>query len=201
MGNTAFLENRCYCLLWETEITLWRRQRRSNEQKKAALGEKALSLPCRYALVEVENVRDDALVFEPIHRMIFGVDENAFQKELAHYCQSQKGEGAPQRFTLLTGKESVEMTISHPELTLTVGSVQRFLDAYTKAYGGEIDYVHGEEVVSALSQKPGTVGILLPAMEKGDLFLKRSLPKALCREKPFLWERRRKNATIWSVIK
>ena len=140
------------------------------EQKKAALGEKALSLPCRYALVEVENVRDDALVFEPIHRMIFGVDENAFQKELAHYCQSQKGEGAPQRFTLLTGKESVEMTISHPELTLTVGSVQRFLDAYTKAYGGEIDYVHGEEVVSALSQKPGTVGILLPAMEKGDLF-------------------------------
>ena len=140
------------------------------QQKKEQLGEEALSLPCRYALVEIENVRDDALVFEPIHRVVFNVDPDRFCKELTAFCKTQEGEGASQRFTLLFGGTSKEITIPHPELTLTVGSVQRFLDAYTKAYGGEIDYVHGEEVVSALSQKPGTVGILLPAMEKGDLF-------------------------------
>ena len=34
------------------------------------------SLPSRYALVEVVNNHDDALKFEPIHRVLFGVDKD-----------------------------------------------------------------------------------------------------------------------------
>ena len=67
------------------------------------------------------------------------------------------------------------------------GKRQRFLDAYTKAYGGEIDYVHGEEVVSALSQKRAQWEFCFRRWRK-ETCLKRSLPKALCREKPFLGE-------------
>ena len=32
--------------------------------------------PSRYALVEIENVHDDALEFEPIHRVLFGVKKD-----------------------------------------------------------------------------------------------------------------------------
>ena len=32
--------------------------------------------PARYALVEVENVHDEGLIFEPIHRVLFGVRQN-----------------------------------------------------------------------------------------------------------------------------
>ena len=43
------------------------------EQKKGKTPEEYLALPARYALVEVVNNHDDALQFEPIHRVLFGV--------------------------------------------------------------------------------------------------------------------------------
>jgi hypothetical protein len=38
--------------------------------------------PARYALVELVNVHDDGLVFEPIHRVVFGIDRTNIQKQL-----------------------------------------------------------------------------------------------------------------------
>ena len=40
------------------------------EKNKASVG---LDHPSRYALVEIENVHDDGLAFEPIHRVVFGL--------------------------------------------------------------------------------------------------------------------------------
>ena len=40
------------------------------EKKKAQVG---MDHPSRYALVEIENVHDEGLEFEPIHRVLFGV--------------------------------------------------------------------------------------------------------------------------------
>ena len=34
----------------------------------------------------------------------------------------------------------------------------------------EVDYIHGEDVVRALAEKEDTIGFLLPAMEKSQLF-------------------------------
>ena len=42
--------------------------------KKVTPPEQWASLPARYALVEVVNLHDDALTFEPIHRVLFHVD-------------------------------------------------------------------------------------------------------------------------------
>ena len=44
------------------------------EQKKGKTPEEYLALPSRFALVEVVNNHDDALQFEPIHRVLFGVN-------------------------------------------------------------------------------------------------------------------------------
>ncbi len=57
-------------------------------------------MPARYALVEVVNLHDDALTFEPIHRVLFHVDGrdlwDAFQ---AFYpgAHTGGGEGIRQR--------------------------------------------------------------------------------------------------------
>jgi hypothetical protein len=44
--------------------------------------------PARYALVEVENIHDEGLEFEPIHRALFGV-----QSDLADGLRRAFGEG------------------------------------------------------------------------------------------------------------
>ena len=48
--------------------------------------------------------------------------------------------------------------------------INAFLDAYLKDHGGEVDYIHGDEVVEQLGRKPGSIGFRLPAMGKEQLF-------------------------------
>ena len=54
------------------------------------------------------------------------------------------------------------ITIPHPEKQLCVASVQTFLDQYLKEFGGEVDYIHGDEVVDELGSKPGNLASSCP---------------------------------------
>ena len=62
------------------------------ENEKAKIGDEAQNLPLRYALVEVVNLHDESLVFEPIHRVVFGVDEEKFVNALAEKYQIEKAD-------------------------------------------------------------------------------------------------------------
>lgn len=97
----------------------------------------------RYALAEVVNLYDASLVFEPIHRLLEGVDEAAL-----------KAAAAARGITLDGGDVRV---------------VQPFLDAWLPE-GVKMDYIHGEETLRALSEKEGFLGIRLSGIEKGSLF-------------------------------
>jgi len=56
------------------------------ENVKAGLStEEQQNHPARYALVELVNIHDDGLVFEPIHRVLFNVDAEELLKEFASY--------------------------------------------------------------------------------------------------------------------
>ena len=55
-------------------------------------------------------------------------------------------------------------------MQLAVGTLQDAIDAYLKERGGEVDYIHGEDVTRQLGTKPGNMGFLLPAMGKEELF-------------------------------
>lgn len=123
----------------------------------------------RYALVELCNLHDDSLVFEAIHRTVFGVDPHAFFAELTAYCNALQGQNAPQRFTVVTPHGDRQVTVPHPVQKLAVGSVQSFLDSYTRQHGGEVDYIHGEAECRALAGSDA-VSILLPTMDKSELF-------------------------------
>jgi hypothetical protein len=45
--------------------------------------------PARYALVEIVNVHDDGLVFEPIHRVLFNTDPATITEKLKQACKGQ----------------------------------------------------------------------------------------------------------------
>ena len=50
--------------------------------KKTLTPEEAENHPARFALCEIVNLHDDALEFEPIHRVMFGVDETKLFEEM-----------------------------------------------------------------------------------------------------------------------
>lgn len=127
--------------------------------------------PARYALVEIENIHDSALDFEPIHRIITNCDADDLLKELDKYCGiSESGNENDQQISSVVKGKVNKLYIKNPTSNLAVGTLQNFLDKYIENNKCEIDYIHGDDVVSDLSMKDNSIGFLLPSMEKSDLF-------------------------------
>lgn len=139
------------------------------ENLKKEQGEAAKSHPARYALVELVNLHDDSLDFEPIHRVAFGVDPEKLMRELADYCGFTRGRGAAPFKTVVNGKVA-DCAFNAPSGAVTVGVIQDFLDAYTAKYGGETDYIHGEDVVINLASAPDRVGFIVDGISKDSFF-------------------------------
>ena len=141
------------------------------EQKKGKTPEEYLALPSRYALVEVVNNHDDALQFEPIHRVLFGVDHEKFMEEFKKfYPNAHEGKGEGHVIEVCWNGHDDFVTVPDPKVQLAVGTLQTFIDEYLKQFGGEVDYIHGDEVTRELGSKEGNMGFLLPAMGKEQLF-------------------------------
>ncbi|HPD00023.1 MAG TPA: DUF1015 domain-containing protein [Acetivibrio sp.] len=147
--------------------------------------------PARFALVEVVNVHDDGITFEPIHRVLFNIDPEAILKDMADYFEKYGGafekfdslESMKNKLSELTKDRSCHnfgfvnasgfgvFTIRNPECNLEVATLQCFLDDFIKSNrDSKIDYIHGEDVVTRLGSKAGNIGFYLPAMRKHDLF-------------------------------
>lgn len=127
--------------------------------------------PASYALVEVENIHDTALDFEPIHRITFNCDAEDMIKKLDEYCgiSEEYIENAQEISSVINCKVK-KLYIKNPTSNLAVGTLQSFLDKYIAENNCEIDYIHGDDVVSDLSKQPNSIGFLLPSMDKSDLF-------------------------------
>jgi hypothetical protein len=158
--------------------------------------------PARYAMVEVENVHDEGLEFEPIHRVVFGLKKDLFASLHASFGANIKIEtvtdsqemfervdnarGPEQVIGIISGKGSIFfgiLEISNTTSNLPVGTLQIFLDGFMKEGGAEkIDYVHGKEVVCSLGSQPGNAGFYVPGMNKSDLFKTVILDGALPRK-------------------
>jgi hypothetical protein len=155
--------------------------------------------PARYALVEIENVHDSGLHFEPIHRVLFGVQgdliadmrrhfgntfrfqEDLSQEEMVKIVDHYQGEG--QAIGFISPEKCGVIYITQPTSNLPVGTLQLFLDDYLKINSAvKIDYVHGEEVVTDLGSQPGNAGFYVPSMNKSDLFKTVILDGALPRK-------------------
>ena len=129
--------------------------------------------PARYALVEVVNLYDSSLEFEPIHRLVTGVDPDALLAELGRRFRlsfTPPADPSALRIGFCSAARSGELWISGAPSPLEVGALQPFLDSWLRDRGGEIDYIHGDDVLRSLAQAPGAIGFLLPPMDKTRLF-------------------------------
>ena len=124
----------------------------------------------RYALVEIVNIHDEALQFEPIYRVVFGVDG---EKLIESFVMSRGGEYVGEdahKYVCVMGNKKKKISVK-PSSKLAVGTLQTFLDEYIKNIpGAEIDYIHGTDSTRKLCQKENTVGFIFEGMQKSDLF-------------------------------
>ena len=170
------------------------------EKKKTLTPDQQQNHPARFALVELVNVHDEGLTFEPIHRVLFGVDQSDLFAKMQHYFQKINQNSVVNIYTYPTAEEmnkylsidreiwnplSAEhhfirfvhsgtfgiLELVRPNLNLEVGNLQSFLDDYLKNNPQvKIDYVHGEETTMTLWSREENMGFILPIMDKGDFF-------------------------------
>lgn len=127
--------------------------------KQTLTPEQRQNHPARFALVEAVNIYDPALKFEPIHRLVKTDKAEEFADSLGF-----TGDGRAE--VVVNG---VRREIAFPS---DVPEGIRLLDAaiakFIATYGGEADYIHGEEELISLSSCG--VGVLLPPISKDDFF-------------------------------
>ena len=142
-------------------------------QKRLTPPEHWANLPARYALVELDNLHDASLEFEPIHRLVFGAKPEELLEALTEYYPgANRGDGAGgHKLAYVYGETQGVVSVPDPAAQLPVGTLQNFLDWYLAQHKGvRVDYIHGEDVARKLAAQPDTVGFLLPAMGKEELF-------------------------------
>ena len=121
--------------------------------------------PARFALVEANNLYDDGIIFEPIHRVLFNVDKK-FEKGLRERVD---GEFVSFTYSKENGKKELRMPKNAP---MAYYQVQTFLDEYLKAHPeSKIDFIHDEEELLSVADKNiNSIAIAMPALTKEDLF-------------------------------
>ncbi len=145
--------------------------------------------PARHALVELVNVHDSALEFAPIHRLLDCEPEPLLAAMARHFADAgfecrefERREDwlamrdLPTRdgthvLPFLAAERCGVVTIAKPKHTLAAATLQTFLDRFRADHPqAALDYIHGDETLLRLANAPRRVGLLLPAMDKHDLF-------------------------------
>ncbi len=121
--------------------------------------------PARYAMVELENILDPAIDFEPIHRVIFDTDTEKLKKDLLKICTEG---GSTVEYVAADRHECFALDVPAGELPVAV--LQKFLDAWLLENPGKIDYIHDRDAVENFARGENTAGLLLPVFDKEELF-------------------------------
>lgn len=142
-----------------------------NNLKATLSAEEQKNHPARYALVEVMNLHDEGLEFEPIFRSVFNVDTADFLDGL-YKAVKDSGLKCDYKCYTYTTKDGRKDLMLPSNAAVAVGLVQDFIDAYIKSHAGsEVDYVHGEDSLKQVTDAaPNRVAITLPPLAKNDLF-------------------------------
>ena len=143
--------------------------------------------PARFALVEIVNIHNEGIVFEPIHRLLKNMDidligslssffTNAIKirnvQDFNSLVKQIKNQNADSQLIGLVGKNQFQIIEILKSLhTLPVGSLQLFLDDLISKHPEiSLDFIHGEDALLQLASQPNNIGFYLPAMQKSRLF-------------------------------
>ena len=122
--------------------------------------------PARRALIEVNNVYEQAITFEAIHRVIYNTDAADLITELEKAIPAGNDYVFGWRANGKSGTTGISADCIGDALTV----LHDFLEDYAARTGCVIDYIHGEQTATQLSRAENCVALILPAMEKTELF-------------------------------
>ena len=131
--------------------------------------------PARFALCEIVNIHDEALLFEPIYRIVTGTTRTAVMADWKAYAEAKgmtlASEGSDHRFTVVSADGEETVSVLNPEGAIPCETIQKFLDDFLSRHPeAGIDFIHGEGSLRTLAAKPETVGFLLPEIDKHTFF-------------------------------
>ena len=113
----------------------------------------------RYAMVELENIHDEALKFEPIHRIVKNIEPENFIAEIKDSICS-KSDSWPVKF--YSGDKEGVISISKSKGASALIVLQKYLDEK----GCEVDYIHDTEALKELSHENGCLGFEMPPFDE-----------------------------------
>lgn len=136
----------------------------------AAAKECAANGGSRYALAELVNIHDKSLEFEPIYRVLTGVNPQEVMTELLKAFGGEYGGEAAHRFTCIFAGGEKELSV-RPQCGSAVADLQSFTDEYLKKNkAARVDYIHGREALRSLAERENAIGFLFDGMKKEELF-------------------------------
>jgi hypothetical protein len=163
-------------------------------------GSVGMDHPARYALVEIENIHDDGVQFEPIHRIVLGYAHDvvaalhdAFGRDVGITTVGGMADMKAAVDAAAPGRQLVGLIRSEgrfevveflaPPSNIAVGSLQHFLDRLTSGSDApKVDYLHGDDVLLRLAAQPSNAGFYLAGIAKSELFRTVILEGALPRK-------------------
>lgn len=137
-----------------------------NNIKKTLSGNELNNHPAKYALCELVNLHDESLKFEPIHRAVFGVDE-----EFAEYMGKElESLGGKSSIKVVYGAKEYRWSVSD-NASDAIADVQQLMDEYNKSHKDMvIDYIHGDKHLLSVAKEKNAVAVFMPCLEKDGLF-------------------------------
>lgn len=175
-----------------TAKAIWDEVKLNNGGKK--LDDGTITVPqgfenhnARFALIEIVNIFDTGLTFEPIHRVLFDIDTEKIISKIQNalggtireisskddLSQTVKKSNASFGFVFTENSKQKYILLETPVKELAVSRLQPVIDEFlqeTDADKEQIDYIHGTEEVFRLGAKENTVSILLPPVAKDSFF-------------------------------
>ena len=144
------------------------------ELKKGLSEQERENHPARYCLVEIVNIHSEAIEIEPIHRVFFGLSDKKLYAEAERFFSengSKPVKNGGYKFVVCAGgKETVLRVRKNKKWALPTAAIEAFAEYITEKYSKvRVDYIHGEDTVRELCGKEAA-GVILPPLEKGDLF-------------------------------
>lgn len=142
--------------------------------------------PARFALVEIINIHDEGMKFEPIHRVLFNcqiadlLGEMASEfdiivqdfddiSSLGEFVKKEYDNKISHTFGIMSGDVLKAVSINQPKFSLAVATIQSFLDDFIEKNKIEIDFIHDTDSTLELSTEKNT-GLLLPPIDKSGFF-------------------------------
>ena len=137
-----------------------------DELKTTLTPEQRRSHPARFALVEMNNVYDSGIEFEPIHRVVFDTQPERLLNALEAAAGAQSG----RKLRWVSGGRQGEIALRGDSLGSFIAAFQETLDAYLAENAGTVDYIHDDSAALEFAKQDGAIAFIMPQMEKADLF-------------------------------